>query len=152
MSSIAWHYTVGVHFENICASGVILPATAYVPRRERPIVWFTSRDTFEPTACKIWRNRDGTVVLLGIEQTAELGGGLVRLGVPSATLIPWRRLPVAARMDLRHALTLEKIARQKGSDPDAWFGTFEPVSVSACIVDVYHGSTWVRVQPNREAA
>lgn len=76
--AIVWHYTTGEKFALILADGEIVPATegldveqtaefiaeleeiiatggakdVAVPYRERPAVWFSKRQTWEPTATK----------------------------------------------------------------------------------------------------
>lgn len=45
-----FHYTRAANANKIIASGSIIPSTLYVPKHERPVVWFSSHALFEPTA------------------------------------------------------------------------------------------------------
>jgi len=47
---LLWHYTKGVHLAKILADGFIRPATAFVDPGEKPIVWFSTDQHWEPTA------------------------------------------------------------------------------------------------------
>ena len=51
--SFAWHYTTGQKLAAILRSGVILPTTAKVPPHEKPVAWFSTSPTWEPTATKV---------------------------------------------------------------------------------------------------
>ena len=53
MKPMAWHYTVTVRAALILAEGVIRPATVGVPDGEIPVVWFSTRQFWEPTANKV---------------------------------------------------------------------------------------------------
>lgn len=140
---IAWHYTIGDRLASILASGFLLPATAGVPRRERPAVWFTTRCTFEPTACKGAIGPDGIRRELSVEETEVFCGGLVRFGTAADDLVPWPRLMTAVRMKVEHAKILERAARARGSDPSAWFGFVGPVPIKGCRVERWEGGAWV---------
>jgi hypothetical protein len=128
VTGVAWHYTIGQWWEKIDSSGILRPATAFVPEGERPAVWFTVRDTYEPTAVKMVKNPDGTVRSLSVEETERLGRGLFRIGVDAKGLLTWdqwkRRSGVARRM----ADALERVARKQGSDVADWLASFRPIS------------------------
>lgn len=73
--------------------GAILPAVTYVPRGERPIVWFSFDPLWEPTACKSMVHDGGSLIHLDRDGTAKHGRGLVRIGVaPSKAPHDWRTL------------------------------------------------------------
>ena len=88
MKKIAWHYTVGARMGSILESGEIRAATLYVPKGEIPIVWFSTRSYWEPTANKALLNERGEIVSLGFEQTILHGGGGWRFGISVDQLIP----------------------------------------------------------------
>lgn len=54
IAMLAWHYTVGMWFQAIRLSGVLLPASSGVRPPERAILWFSLDQKFEPTARKAW--------------------------------------------------------------------------------------------------
>jgi hypothetical protein len=145
-----WHYTTGDHFLSIVTDGVIVPATAFIEAHERPIVWFSANQEWEPTAVKLWQNSDGTLCSLTREQTQEKGHGLARFGVPE-TVAPhsWPTLKRLSRMRPKKAKKLAIAALAAGSDPLQWRGSFEPVPRDKwAAVDVFDDVRgWVGVLP-----
>ena len=142
-----WHYTTGQKFRLIVESGEISPATAFVPKGERPIVWFSTAPDWEPTANKAWQNSDGTIVSLDRELTAQLAGGLVRFGIaPETAPHDWHVLKELSGMSSETARGLYRVAIQQGSLPDQWWGTFDAVPCSKWIaVQVHQDGQWVDV-------
>ena len=74
--SLVWHYTVGACYEGIVREGIIKPASDYVPKHERLIVWFSTNPYWEATANKACLNPNGKIEALTMSETAERGGGL----------------------------------------------------------------------------
>ena len=52
MTKIIWHYTTIPNLISILADGAIKPATARVPAGEKPAVWFSTHQHWEPMATK----------------------------------------------------------------------------------------------------
>ena len=50
-TGVKWHYTTSSSFRKILVEGTIKPATAYIEKHERAIVWFSVNPIWEPTAC-----------------------------------------------------------------------------------------------------
>jgi hypothetical protein len=126
---VVYHYTVGAHIEDILRDGVIRPATANVPKGERAIVWFSSNPEWELTANKAWQEPSGEIRHLDKDETRAKGGGLYRIAVAANTApYNWQRLRFLSKMNPRIADSLEETAREQGSNPDEWFGTFKPVT------------------------
>lgn len=148
---LAWHYTTGSHFLAIVESGRILPATAYVSGRERPIVWFSTNQQWEQTANKMWRRPDGKLQPTTTRgENYKLGGGLVRFGLPARNLTPWPKLGRKAGISRSMARALEFAAHDAGADPSEWSGCFEPVDVRDCVVEALSDSgQWERVPIRR---
>jgi hypothetical protein len=126
-----FHYTTGHNLLGILESGIIRPSTAFVERTERPCVWFSCRDTWEPVANKAWRNPDGTSVDLGKEGTRVRGGGLHRIGV-AAEVAPhdWNAYLHLSGVKTRTAHSLIRAASARGSLFSDWRVTFDPVPSS----------------------
>jgi hypothetical protein len=144
-AAILWHYTTGKKFQSISKDGLILPATMGVPKREKPIVWFSSNGYWEQTAGKLLRMAGGTLMKLSMEQhTHELCGGLVRIGVaPSTAPYSWPTLKRLSRMSLKTARSLWTAGINAGADPTEWFGTFDPVPREKWMaVQVFKDGTW----------
>ncbi|MGH3626908.1 MAG: hypothetical protein ACRET2_02630 [Steroidobacteraceae bacterium] len=129
MSMMAWHYTVGKHAENIRRDGFIRPATLHVRPPEKPIVWFSTRQDWEPTATPAWERNYN---MMTVPMMMELAGGLWRFGMDSAEFLPWGRLKEAARIPKKVLRGLEKAAR---GDPYCWYGSLEPVAIARCQVE-----------------
>lgn len=147
-SLLAWHYTTGEKCEQIIASGVLIPATANITKREIPILWFSMAQFWEPTASKgmLIGNQ---LVNLKMKGTYEHCRGLVRFGVSPSSLIPWPALGRVARIPAKMRVSIEQVARAEGSDPRAWCGIpggFLPVDQVEAI-DVFDGTRWVRIRP-----
>lgn len=142
--TIVWHYTTGLYWEGINADGSINPATANIAAGERPVVWFSRAELWEPTATKAMQLANGAVVRLPREQTHKKGDGLVRIGV-STSHVPLRwadfkeRL-VAPRSEIQR---LEVSGRAQGSDPHEWHWRFEPVPRAEWSrVEFWDGEAW----------
>lgn len=147
MAEILWHYTTGGKFVQIVESGEIRPATANVPEGERPITWFSSNQWFEPTAQKALTNEQGHVKRLGMAGTAELGGGLVRIGIAAETAPhDWRTLRELAGISSKMAQIMYQNAIEQGARPGEWRGTFDTVPREKWIaVEVFHEGKWTPV-------
>jgi hypothetical protein len=121
-----WHYTTRQKLAQILAAGVIQPSTARIEPHEKPIVWFSSRPTWEPTATKCpFAGKLGQLV------TASVQGGLVRISVPPSTapyIFP--QLPLIAGTTPATCIGLLMAGVDLGADPDQWRFTPEPVPMS----------------------
>src|ERR1700686_4598787 len=82
-----WHYTSSDHYVCIANDGLILPATTHVPVGERPIVWFSIEQLWEPTAAKGWRHPDGSCQLLTLDRMLEHNILPIRIGVDSTVAL-----------------------------------------------------------------
>ena len=143
-----WHYTTGQKFMEIVATGHIKPATKGVPSGERPIVWFSSHQYWEPTAAKmLYNEKDNTLINMDMKGTFEHGGGLVRLGVSrDVAVYDFGQLKRRSGMSRATADGLIRAAKSQGSNPEWWFGTFDPVPVKNCVgIHVFQDDDWVPV-------
>ena len=84
-NTLLWHYTTGHHFKDIVDDGFIRPATSRHTAGERPIVWLSSNQKWEPTSTKIYVAHDGEAWRLSKEELRVSGNGLVRFGVTRRT-------------------------------------------------------------------
>lgn len=136
---VAWHYTVGLRFESILQDGFILPATAYVPETERPLVWLSTHTVFEPTARKLIGAPGGKPRIASLVELARLGGGLVRIGYPCRSLVPWPDIGLLARMDRKTRRLLQESASRQGANPSHWWGSLEPLALAAGVIEAMDG-------------
>ena len=141
---MSWHYTTGKNFVGICDSKYIKPATTGVIPPEKPIVWFSTHEYYEPTAQKM--KKDGSIA--SIDELFILGSGLVRFGLPVNRLIHWNKFKCKARMHESVVRGLEDTGRSQGADPQQWYGLMRKVPIKECLrVDVMDANKqWVRVK------
>ena len=140
---LAWHYTVSIRAAGILSAGELRPSTAFVPASEIPIVWFSTRQHWEPTANKALQNADGHRVPLDFDETIEYGGGGWRFGVAVDQLTPWRRLKLAAHISPDMAAGLVRAAKRCGADPSFWYGSLKPVRMSVCLIERLTDGRWI---------
>ncbi len=98
---------------------IIRGAAAGVPAGERPLVWFSSRQLWEPTATK-------GIVVNGVRRDATMQEmmaerGLWRFGISVSELLPWKALREQGNIGADTARDLIRAARRVGADPS--FGT-----------------------------
>lgn len=121
--AILWHYTTRQKLALIEAAGVIEPSTALIEPREKPVVWFSSRATWEPTATKCPMTGK-----LGQYVTASAQGGLARIAVASSTAPHgFPQLPLMAGTSPATCIGLVLAGLEAGADPDQWFFSVQPV-------------------------
>jgi len=142
MPLLAWHYTLGVKATDILRDGFIRGATA-VPTGDRPIIWFSLRQIWEPTATK-GRMFAGERPDLTLAEMIDEGHGLWRFGVPKIDLLAWKPLQQKAAISRDMARVLVREAQRAGTDPKFWYGSLEPVAVDRCEIQciLRHGDGW----------
>jgi len=149
VTTTQWHYTIGTKLVQIIKSGKILPATAGVRGKEKPVVWFSSREDWEPTANKLLVNETtGAFHSCTKEETHELGGGLVRIGVaPEIAGHDWKAFKQESGISRKVAHGLYNAAVSQGSRPGDWYVSFSPVPRSQWLaIELWDGSQWVPVK------
>lgn len=151
-----YHYTTGQCFAGIVADGAIKPATAFIADSERPAVWLTLCGEWDKTANKAYREDDGSIRPLSLEETAEMGGGLVRIVLDAQQFqfrLTWPDYVKKSGIDKRIATTLADVAIEKGSKLEDWRVCFQPIPRLYWLrVDVWQGGQWVVVPMQEEVA
>lgn len=136
MPIVAWHYTTGTKVVEIVKDGFLKPSSVHVDPPEHPILWFSIREDFEPTASKaVVVERGALPRTLSVVEGVRSGRGLYRFGVGTSRLIPWLILRKRARMPKRIAKGLVAAGRKLGSNPNHWFGSLKPIRVDDCIIE-----------------
>ena len=151
---LRWHYTVGIRFQQIAESGEIRPAMAYVPKNEKPAVWFSTNPVWEQTANKSWMNENGSLVHLNMKQSAEHGNGLFRIGVLADTAPhDWQAFKKLSGITAKAAEGLYNRAKVQDARPGQWYVTFETVPKFAWIsIEVWDGvnpAGWTPYDPEK---
>jgi hypothetical protein len=121
-----WHYTVGRSFSKIISDGFIRPDTMYVPLGEKPIVWFSTEQFWEPTVSKGYRCADGVIRTLNMDRLVRENLELFRIGVDTV-VVPFRWLELRLRSEMcpREAQRLASEGKAAGANSSRWCGTFE---------------------------
>lgn len=136
---MVWHYTTGHNLQTIIDDGYLDPK-ASVTNGERPILWFSSNQHYEPTAAKATERGKLTP-----QQTHDMGGGTVRFGVLRSSLCPWPKIGRRAGIPANEISLLEQSGEAQGANPKQWLGTLKKIRVADCIVEVFSEGGWTRV-------
>jgi hypothetical protein len=136
-----WHYTYGPHFDEICQTGVILPATLFVFPPEKPVVWFSIEETWEPTVWKIHNGRelkfDGIVAEFSAFRISPNDVG-------RKLLHHYRHLERLAKTPTNMRKHLEKEGRARGANPGFWFFSLEPITLDLWeSIQVFEDGRWI---------
>jgi len=124
--AMLFHYTVGNYLPQIKADG-IQPATARIDPGERPVVWLTASPIWDKTANKMLQRR-GELVRLDVHQTAERGGGLVRISIgEGVVVVSWREWRKTSGVKSGTAKRLERTAIESGSLVENWWVSYSPI-------------------------
>lgn len=126
---LAWHYTVGVKLNSILADGLLRTTDVLIEQGERPALWFSLNQDWEPTANKLCLTPTGELMPLDRDGTERVGHGLFRFGVdPAVTpLMTWRDFTRKRGITSKVVEALEAVGRDQGSDPDDYLVSFVPV-------------------------
>jgi hypothetical protein len=141
-----FHYTGWERFQGICIDGEIRVATKHVPPGVKPVVWFTTNPDWEETANKPVVRRDGSLSEpLNRHALWEHGYNPIRIEVDpkKASLSSWNNYKKNSGDSMDMLKSLEKTAKQMGSNPKQWLVSYENVPVDAIVyVCVWDGTKW----------
>lgn len=123
-----WHYTTGETLRLIVECGEIRPTSVRIDPGERPGVWFSTQQFWEPTAAKRLMGSDGTDRGATLEEMHEFGGGVVRIGVADAVApIGWREFCRVSGVSAKTAQALVKAGQKSGASQYDWRWSPDPV-------------------------
>lgn len=147
VNKCVFHYTTGRCLAGILSDGYVAPSTIGVPSRERAASWWTSSETFEPTAAKMGVTALGTKVLT-VDEMMKLDGGVFRVAVLASSIpLIWRSWLRTSGVKGKAAAALKAYAARKGSRIELWKATFDPVPAAMWVaVDQWNGADWVPVE------
>jgi hypothetical protein len=140
-----WHYTIGEYLPRIIETGLLLLSDRYIGPGERPAVWFSLRQDWEPTAAKFGLVPARRSPQAAMTAMAMRGGGLVRIGVLEATApFDWREFRRHSGLDPKIARGLAITAKEQGADPYDWRVSFDAVPSEEWIaIELWDGRAWV---------
>jgi hypothetical protein len=142
-----YHYTVGRALLGIVDDGEI--GVAALPGTDAPVVWLSTRASFEPSVVASVIE-DGRRRELSVDELAERGQGLFRIEVdPAVEPMPWREYVAWAEVPDEAVSHLERIARERGADPDDWYccATAVPRSRWKGLELAHPLQGWIPVEP-----
>ncbi len=126
---IVWHYTLGEKLFPIGDSQLLKTEIGYVPPGDKPVVWFTRSEIYEPSAYPAWVSGGVERMLTSLKEVAEKGKGLLRIGIAAddpclRTCAHWAN----KRQYPEFTESLLSLAREKGSNPERdWFVSYKPL-------------------------
>jgi len=125
----------------ILQSGEIRLATLYVPPTEKPVVWFSYHQNWEPTATPADSSRPTRQ--LTFDELTEIETP-ARIEVdPQAAPLDWRSWRKLSGVKSKMIKHLEEIAIRRDADVKTWRMSFEPVKTSDFIsVEVFANGKW----------
>jgi hypothetical protein len=91
------------------------------------LLLFSQREDWEPASYRAVSVWGMPFPLSKLEDYAERGIGVFRIGVRRSLLRPWVRLKEMVKMPREMGRNLEQTARGVGSNPFDWWGTVKPV-------------------------
>lgn len=137
-----WHYTVGPKLPLIFGSAVLRPFGAGA-KNELPVVWFSSLQSWEPTATKAIGMNGGSPSRPSKEVLHALCR-LYRFGISpnSPEIMPWPVLWRKAGLNQRSIKQLLAFGAAVGSGCSHWYGALNDVAVSSLIFEAWDGTAW----------
>jgi hypothetical protein len=141
-----FHYTTFPLWKQIQASNTILPATLYVPPQEKPVVWFSFRQDWEPTASPA-TIKNGQRVTLTFNEVVQARLVPCRIEIsPRTARLNWRAWRKLSGVKSRTVKGLEQVAIEMGANVRDWRMTFDAVNGKDWIaVEGFIGGTWMTI-------
>jgi len=112
---------------------------------ERPALWFSKEQHWEPTAQKAWEHPDGKIERLGMMGTFERAQGLGRIGVDpeQVELCNFKTFVATSGIPASNVREMKRVGRLQGANPINWLGSFAPVPLEKwAAVEIYTGTRW----------
>lgn len=139
-----WHYTFGHKLPLIVTDAALRPNGAKIAPSEKPVLWFSADQVFEPTAVKLVHVPGKTRLqrLSVLELHAMVG--VFRFGIAAADerLIPWVGLQRRARISKPGVASMLRAAVEVGAKATNWHGTMTDVALDDLVFEAWDGSSW----------
>ena len=135
------HYTACVKLSMIHSTGHLQPSNAAADR-ERPLLWFSTNQRWEPTATKSCV-QGGSIVLLTLSQQLNIFG-CCRFSLPASDprLMSWEAACRFAGTGYTLRRQMEVAGRRLGARPLHWFALAGAVDLSDLGFSVFDGQNW----------
>lgn len=142
--NLKWYYTTGHKYKMIEKLGEIRPPRSFVAAEGKAAIWFSTEPEWEKTACELIESPNGAGIRRTKEEAAELGGGLVRIGVPPEALpLDWKSFKRLSDISRDAANEMYSSGIACGARPGRWFATFEPIPRAMwVVVECWRDGVW----------
>jgi hypothetical protein len=149
MTERFWHYSTGYSLMRMIADGYLLKPGSHgglMLPGERPAVFFTRRQTWEPTATPAVVDARGRKRTLSVAtwRDIDLVEGLCRIGVDAAHLpFSWADFVVTGGLNRAATRALEKSAKRQGSYVSDWRLTYDVLPMRTwTALELWNGREW----------
>src|SRR6267378_7871120 len=118
--ALAWHYTTCAgHLEAILQSDKLIPTGVEIEPGERPALWFSMNQIWEPTAAKEVQAPDGSIRHLNSMYEVHQVAGIVRIGVDPAKVrvVGFDSFVRKSGISKTAAANLRTAGREAGANP-----------------------------------
>jgi hypothetical protein len=145
-----FHYTNHIRWKMILSDKVIETATLFVPVGQKPVVWFSFRQDWEPTASP-GRVENGKVRRETFAEMVESGLIPYRIEVsPEIAPLNWRAWRKLSGVKSKMVKGLEETAIRWGANVNDWRMTFDAVKSGDWLaVESYSNGAWRPITPRR---
>lgn len=138
MPKPAYHYTTLQCLTQIFDSGYIEPATAYIEKNEKPVVWFSTNPEWEETATKGYIDKEtGKQRNATKQEMKDNAGDLIRIEVPLHLTVSIRVYEEKSGISEIFWESLVKVAKDAGSNIKGWRVSFKPIPIGHFIKTHY---------------
>lgn len=144
--SVVWHYSTGADLLAIWETEVLSPSKSRVEQQEKPILWFSPNQEWEPIPQGVRLDSNGTMSVRSREATSRKFDGLVRLGLPAGSLYTWGEITKKAEFNDERTQFMKNFARMHGARPETWLGCVESVHIWDLMIEVWDGDAWECIQ------
>ena len=151
LNEMAYHYTTGDIFIEICQTNILNPRKTVTPPDEIPVLWFSTQPYFEQTAAKAvyCESAKNNIKRLTMLETMDMCNGLIRFVYPAESLIRWPLIGRQACMSIKTIKQLEKEGRKQRANPTKWLGSIKPIKFSQLVeIQILKADTlkWVNIK------
>lgn len=115
-----WHYAPWARLDQIVQDGYLRPSNTGA-ENETPLLWFSARQDWEPTASKLAGNATSLWRMTLQEQRDSIG--CIRFGLRHnhPRLLPWAAACKLAGTSFTSRRKLEAVGKRIGGSPSDWF-------------------------------
>jgi hypothetical protein len=141
-----YHYTAWAKLPAVVPCGELRPSAACAPG-EKPLLWFSANQVWEPTATKLLQVGD-KAFRMSFEQMVDRFGA-VRFGLRAddARLLDWRSACRFAGTPSTARKSMEKVGLAIGANPAHWFAVKTALALSELSFEVWGDGRWHRADP-----